>query len=145
MRAFSVTTLFRLGELAPVQRRSLSLIYASSLALMMGISFILPALPAEATKALKSLKKGSPLFRIMHAAIDDAKMCLFGAKHNHAKPQGDFDHARAIAKAVFSKAFAQQCLKIPHQSLRYSSALPPMFLGSMTKYAGALSSGNLSL
>ncbi len=99
----------------------------------------------EATKALKSLKKGSPLFRIVHAAIDDAKMCLFGAKHNHAKPQGDFDHARAIAKAVFSKAFAQQCLKIPHQSLRYSSALPPMFLGSMTKYAGAFSSGNLSL
>jgi len=99
----------------------------------------------EATKALKSLKKGSPLFRIVHAAIDDAKMCLFGAKHNHAKPQGDFDYARAIAKAVFSKAFAQQCLKIPHQSLRYSSALPPMFLGSMTKYSGAFSSGNLSL
>ncbi|MCZ6625372.1 MAG: hypothetical protein O7B35_14275 [Deltaproteobacteria bacterium] len=46
MRAFSATTLFRLGELTPVQRRGLSLIYASSLALMMGVNFILPALPA---------------------------------------------------------------------------------------------------
>lgn len=46
MRALSVTTLFKLGELAPVQRRSLSLVYASSLALMMGVNFIQPALPA---------------------------------------------------------------------------------------------------
>ena len=57
----------------------------------------------EATKALKSLEKGSPLFRIVHAAIDDAKMYLAGAKHNHKKPQGDFDHARAIAKADLAR------------------------------------------
>ncbi len=46
MRGFSVTTLFGLGELQPVQRRALSLVYASSLALMMGVNFIQPALPA---------------------------------------------------------------------------------------------------
>jgi len=65
----------------------------------------------EATKALKSLEKGSPLFRIVHAAIDDAKMYLHGAKHNHEKPQGDFDHARAIAKADLARAYAQQALE----------------------------------
>ena len=36
---------------------------------------------------------------LVHALLDDAKMRLDGAKHNHAKPQGDYDHARAIAKA----------------------------------------------
>ncbi len=38
--------LFGLGELAPVQRRALAMVYASSLALMMGVNFIQPALPA---------------------------------------------------------------------------------------------------
>jgi MFS transporter, ACDE family, multidrug resistance protein len=37
---------FGLGALAPVKRRSLSLVYAASLALMMGVNFIQPALPA---------------------------------------------------------------------------------------------------
>jgi MFS transporter, ACDE family, multidrug resistance protein len=37
---------FGLGALAPEKRRSLSLVYAASLALMMGVNFIQPALPA---------------------------------------------------------------------------------------------------
>jgi MFS transporter, ACDE family, multidrug resistance protein len=37
---------FGLGALAPAKRRSLSLVYAASLALMMGVNFIQPALPA---------------------------------------------------------------------------------------------------
>ncbi len=36
---------------------------------------------------------------LVHALLDDAKMILAGAKHNHEKPQGAYDHARAIAKA----------------------------------------------
>ena len=28
-------------------------------------------------------------------ALDDAKMFLVGAKHNHEKPQGKMDHAEA--------------------------------------------------
>ncbi len=36
---------------------------------------------------------------LVHALLDDAKMMLAGAKHNHEKPQGAFDHGRAIAKA----------------------------------------------
>lgn len=46
MRAAALTSFFGLGELAPVQRRALTLVYASSLALMMGVNFIQPALPA---------------------------------------------------------------------------------------------------
>jgi predicted MFS family arabinose efflux permease len=38
--------MFGLGPLAPVQRRALTLVYASSFALMMGVNFIQPALPA---------------------------------------------------------------------------------------------------
>lgn len=46
MRALSLPVLFGLGELVPAKRRALSLVYASSLALMMGVNFIQPALPA---------------------------------------------------------------------------------------------------
>ncbi|MFQ5849297.1 MAG: MFS transporter [Candidatus Binatia bacterium] len=46
MRAPSFAVLFGLGELAPVQRRALPLVYASSLTLMMGVNLIQPALPA---------------------------------------------------------------------------------------------------
>ena len=46
MAAPSLTVLFGLGELAPVKRKALTLVYASSVALMMGVNFIQPALPA---------------------------------------------------------------------------------------------------
>jgi ACDE family multidrug resistance protein len=46
MRALSVSTVFGLGELAPGKRHALTLVYASSVALMMGVNFIQPALPA---------------------------------------------------------------------------------------------------
>ena len=44
--SLSLSTLFGLGELAPAQRKALTLVYGSSLALMMGVNFIQPALPA---------------------------------------------------------------------------------------------------
>ncbi|HWP57414.1 MAG TPA: MFS transporter [Candidatus Acidoferrales bacterium] len=46
MRAVSLPQLFGLGELASAQRRTLAITYASSLALIMGVNFIQPALPA---------------------------------------------------------------------------------------------------
>lgn len=46
MPAPSIPVLFGLGELAPAKRKALTLVFASSLALMMGVSFIQPALPA---------------------------------------------------------------------------------------------------
>ncbi len=46
MRAFSLTSLFGLGVLAPDRRRALSLVYATSIAVVMGVNFIQPALPA---------------------------------------------------------------------------------------------------
>lgn len=44
---------------------------------------------------------------MVHALLDDAKMILAGAKHNHAKPQGPYDHARAIAKADSALGYAR--------------------------------------
>ena len=43
---------------------------------------------------------------LVHSFIDDAKMILAGAKHNHEKPQGMYDHARAIAKADTALGYA---------------------------------------
>ncbi len=43
----------------------------------------------------------------VHMLLDDAKMLLAGAKHNHEKPQGRLDHARAIAKADSALGFAK--------------------------------------
>ncbi len=47
-----------------------------------------------------------PQMALVHALLDDAKMRLAGAKHNHAKPQGAYDHARAIAKADAALGYA---------------------------------------
>lgn len=46
MRALSITAAFGLGDLAPERRRALSLVYATSVAVVMGVNFIQPALPA---------------------------------------------------------------------------------------------------
>ena len=43
---------------------------------------------------------------LVHALLDDAKTRLTSAKHNHEKPQGRFDHARAIAKANAARGYA---------------------------------------
>ncbi len=43
----------------------------------------------------------------VHMLLDDAKMLLAGARHNHEKPQGRLDHARAIAKADSALGFAK--------------------------------------
>ena len=42
----SITAMFGLEKLPPAKARSLSIVYASSIALMMGVNFIQPALPA---------------------------------------------------------------------------------------------------
>jgi predicted MFS family arabinose efflux permease len=46
MKVPSIATIFGLGALAPEKRRALSLVYATSVALVMGVNFIQPALPA---------------------------------------------------------------------------------------------------
>ncbi len=42
--------------------------------------------------------------------LDDAKMLLNGGRHNHEKPQGKMDHARAIARATSAQAHAEAAL-----------------------------------
>ncbi len=56
----------------------------------------------------KSMAKAGmrPQMVLVHALLDDAKMRLAGAKHNHEKPQGAYDHARAIAKAGAARGYA---------------------------------------
>ncbi len=44
----------------------------------------------------------------LKSLIDDAKMILAEAINHHEKPQGAFDHARAIAKAKSAFAYAEQ-------------------------------------
>lgn len=46
----SITTLFAMEKLAPEKARALSIVYAASVSLMMGINFIQPALPALADR-----------------------------------------------------------------------------------------------
>lgn len=44
----------------------------------------------------------------VHTLIDDAKMLLNSAKHNHENPAaGKYDHARSMAKAGAAKAAAR--------------------------------------
>ena len=43
---------------------------------------------------------------LVHALLDDAKSRLSSAMHNHEKPQGMYDHARAIAKADAALGYA---------------------------------------
>ncbi|MGH7930285.1 MAG: MFS transporter, partial [Candidatus Binatia bacterium] len=46
MRKISIATMFDLGTLAPEKRRALNLVLGTSVALVMGVNFIQPALPA---------------------------------------------------------------------------------------------------
>ncbi len=43
---------------------------------------------------------------LVHALLDDAKSRLRSARHNHEKPQGAYDHARAVAKANAARGYA---------------------------------------
>jgi ACDE family multidrug resistance protein len=45
-RMFSLTSMFGLGEMSRERSRALSIVYAASISLMMGVNFIQPALPA---------------------------------------------------------------------------------------------------
>jgi ACDE family multidrug resistance protein len=46
MRALSITSMFGLGVLTPDRRRALTLVYATSVAVVMGVNFVQPVLPA---------------------------------------------------------------------------------------------------
>jgi ACDE family multidrug resistance protein len=46
MRVLSLASFFGLGELVPERRRALTIVFATSVALVMGVNFVQPALPA---------------------------------------------------------------------------------------------------
>ena len=55
---------------------------------------------------MKSMKMEKADMARIHALLDDAKMYLQGAKHNHTKPQNIDDHARSMAKADTALGYA---------------------------------------
>ena len=57
---------------------------------------------------------------LVHTLIDDAKMYLSSAKHNHKKPQGAYDHARAMAKADAALGYANAADKLHHKYMQKS-------------------------
>lgn len=62
---------------------------------------------SEATAAMDTMDEGSQK-GLVHTLIDDAKMLLRGARHNHEKPAaGGYDHARSIAKARSAIGYAE--------------------------------------
>ena len=60
----------------------------------------------EDMKGDMSKKMAKEDMALVHALLDDAKSRLASAKHNHEKPQGIYDHARAIAKADAARGYA---------------------------------------
>ena len=54
---FALTSMFGLGEMSRDRSRALSIVYAASISLMMGVNFIQPALPAL-TVALRRQRFG---------------------------------------------------------------------------------------
>jgi hypothetical protein len=58
---------------------------------------------------MKGMGKDMPQEKmaLVHALLDDAKMFLASAIHNHEKPQGNYDHARSIAKADAALGYAR--------------------------------------
>ncbi len=69
------------------------------------IDKVVKDMKGEMSKKMKAAGKAADM-ALVHALLDDAKMLLAGAKHNHAKPQGKYDHGRAIAKADAAKGSA---------------------------------------
>ena len=61
---------------------------------------------SEDMKGEMSKKMAKEDMALVHALLDDAKTRLTSAKHNHEKPQGIYDHARALAKADAALGYA---------------------------------------
>ena len=63
----------------------------------------------KATENMMSVMEQMPQeqMALVHALLDDAKTHLNSARHNHEKPQGAYDHARAVAKANAAISYAE--------------------------------------
>ena len=69
------------------------------------IDKVVEDMKGEMSKKMKASGMAADM-ALVHALLDDAKMLLAGAKHNCEKPQGDYDLARAIAKAEAARGSA---------------------------------------
>ena len=65
----------------------------------------------SATTTMKTMSEKSNA-NLVHTLLDDAKMLLHSAKHNHENSAaGTYDHARSLAKADSAKAYAEALAK----------------------------------
>ena len=81
----------------------------------LALAFECPVLFKQAQAEIDKVKaamKGMPKSKmvLVHSLLDDAKMYLTTARHNHEKPRGKFDHARAMAKADTARGHAKAAL-----------------------------------
>lgn len=68
------------------------------------------AVIAKATDAMNAMPDGDKK-GLAHTLIDDAKMLLMSAKHNHEKPAaGAYDHSRAVAKSRSAESYAEAAI-----------------------------------
>ncbi len=63
----------------------------------------------KATDSMKSVmgQMSQEQMALVHALLDDAKIHLNSGRHNHEKPQGAYDHARAVGKANAAISYAE--------------------------------------
>lgn len=109
MREEPMNQSIRIGQFAAAAAFATTLFTGSS-----AIAFECPKHFAEAQALIdkvmadmKGMKMPKDQHALVHALLDDAKTRLGGAKHNHEKPQGVYDHARAIAKADAALGYAR--------------------------------------
>lgn len=70
----------------------------------------------EIEKATAAMERMQDDHALVHTLIDDAKMYLESARHNHEQPAaGGYDHARAIAKAKAAIGYAESAQTLAAQ------------------------------
>ncbi len=112
MREAPMNQSIRLGRLAAAVAFATTL-FTGSGAFAFGCPTHFAAAQAAIDKVLGDMKgdmsKKMPKeqMALVHSLLDDAKTMLAGAQHNHEKPQGAYDHARAIAKADAALGYAK--------------------------------------
>jgi hypothetical protein len=79
---------------------------------------------SEDLKGMEKMPKDQLLQ--VHTLLDDAKMLLDGARHNCDHPRGDYDIARAIAKADAARGSAEAADVLHWHFMKGMSAMTGM-------------------
>lgn len=96
------------------------LVFSASAAFPWGCPVVLKQAEDALDTAAAAMAKLPPDKQgLVHTLIDDAKMLLESAKHNHEKPAaGLYDHARAIGKANAALGYATAAEGLAKQMMK---------------------------